>query len=119
MEALLACICFKVVKFGLKFCKLKPAMLMPATCVGAPLYIIKSMHVGSPADVIPLMLLIPFGRYYGMVFGALQQDLASMREEKWRFAIIDHSDFWSLWEHEPFMSWTSRRPQLALGTCRS
>jgi MFS superfamily sulfate permease-like transporter/CRP-like cAMP-binding protein len=105
MEAFLACIGYKVFKYALKFCKYEPKQFLPAACVGVPLYFVKSLHIGNPAVVLPLMLLIPLGIYYAVVFGALGDDLEGMRKEKWMFDTLENADFWSVWTHGAYGSW--------------
>ncbi|CAK0802840.1 unnamed protein product [Prorocentrum cordatum] len=105
MEAFLACIGYKVFKYSLEFCKYEPTQFVPAACVGVPLYFVKALHIGNPAVVIPLMLLIPLGIFYAIVFGPMQEDLHGMRKENWMFEELVNAEFWSPWENGLYMSW--------------
>jgi SulP family sulfate permease len=96
MEAFLSCIGYKVFKYALKFCKYKAKQFIPAACIGVPLYFVKALHLGNPAIVIPVMLLVPLGLFYIGVY-ASGDSLDSMREKGWMFDKIQNSPVETVW----------------------
>ncbi|CAE7035841.1 unnamed protein product [Symbiodinium natans] len=69
-EAFLSCIGYKVFKYALKFSNYDYYQFVPAACVGVPLYFMKAMHIGNPAIVMPLGILLPLAIFWGIVLGA-------------------------------------------------
>ena len=68
MEAFLSCVGYKVFKYALKYSKFKPQQFLPAAVVGVPLYFMKARHIGNPALVMPLGLLLPLGVFYVYIY---------------------------------------------------
>eukprot|EP00439_Symbiodinium_sp_Y106_P062486 s1861_g9.t1 len=69
-EAFLSCIGYKVFKYALKFSNYDYYQFVPAACVGVPLYFMKAMHIGNPAIVMPLGILLPLAIFWAIVLGA-------------------------------------------------
>jgi len=97
MEAFLSCVGYKVFKYALKFCKYDPKQFIPAACIGVPLYFMKAMHIGNPAVVIPLMLLLPLGVFYFYIFVVSGSDLDYARKDKLMFPAMENIEFWKIW----------------------
>jgi MFS superfamily sulfate permease-like transporter len=97
MDAFLSCVGYKVFKYALKFCKYQPKQFIPAAVIGVMLYFIKALHIGNPAVVIPLVLLIPLGAFYFYIFVIRGDDLDVARKDKLMFPFIDNVPFWKVW----------------------
>jgi len=69
-EAFLSCIGYKVFKYALKFSNYDYYQFVPAACVGVPLYFMKAMHVGNPAIIMPLGILLPLAIFWAIVGGS-------------------------------------------------
>eukprot|EP00440_Ansanella_granifera_P063965 gb/GFBE01069349.1/.p1 GENE.gb/GFBE01069349.1/~~gb/GFBE01069349.1/.p1 ORF type:complete len:1475 (+),score=346.26 gb/GFBE01069349.1/:1-4425(+) len=68
-EAFLSCIGYKVFKYALKFSNDDMALFSPAAAVGVVLYFLKAMHVGNPAIIMPLGILVPLGIFWLIMYG--------------------------------------------------
>lgn len=123
-EAFLSCIGYKVFKYALSFCNYQPLQFTPAACIGVLLYFLKAHHIGNPAVVIPVMLIVPLGIFHLLVF-AFQMDIESMRTvgaaDNWMFASLTHVDFWEMWTDSygkyyqiDFKAWLETMPDLAI-----
>lgn len=97
MEAFLSCVGYKVFKYALHFCVYQPAQFIPAACVGVPLYFLKAHHIGNPALVIPVMLLLPLGVFYGYVLVVKQSTIDEARQDQFMFPHMDNVDFFRVW----------------------
>jgi len=93
-EAFLSCIGYKVFKYALEFCQYDLNQFIPAACVGVPLYFMKAYHIGNPAIVMPLGLLVPLGIFYAIVYGK-GSNVEEMRAADWFFPEIPNA-WWTL-----------------------
>eukprot|EP00927_Polykrikos_kofoidii_P016831 TRINITY_DN17633_c0_g1_i1.p1 TRINITY_DN17633_c0_g1~~TRINITY_DN17633_c0_g1_i1.p1 ORF type:complete len:1491 (-),score=256.50 TRINITY_DN17633_c0_g1_i1:185-4657(-) len=97
MEAFLSCVGYKVFKYALTFCVFEPVQFIPAACVGVPLYFMKAHHIGNPALVIPVMLLVPLALFYAYVLGVKGSTIEAAREDQFMFPHMDNVDFFRVW----------------------
>eukprot|EP00930_Biecheleria_cincta_P027586 TRINITY_DN19351_c0_g1_i1.p1 TRINITY_DN19351_c0_g1~~TRINITY_DN19351_c0_g1_i1.p1 ORF type:complete len:1295 (-),score=236.00 TRINITY_DN19351_c0_g1_i1:83-3967(-) len=118
MEAFLSCVGYKVFKYALKFCHYSPRQFIPAACIGVPLYFIKAYHIGNPAVMIPVMLIVPLGIFYAVVYGA---GSSIQDQEEWMFPKMDNIEFWRLWTDSigsfgsiNMRAWLTTLPELAI-----
>jgi MFS superfamily sulfate permease-like transporter/Ca2+-binding EF-hand superfamily protein/CRP-like cAMP-binding protein len=121
MEAFLSCVGYKVFKYALKFCNYDPTQFIPAALIGVMLYFLKAMHVGNPAVVIPLVILLPLCAWYFFIFVIKGEDLADARKEKLMFPEIHNVDFWTVWtdslgkaDKVDIKAWSKTLPDLAI-----
>eukprot|EP00930_Biecheleria_cincta_P041895 TRINITY_DN28797_c0_g1_i1.p1 TRINITY_DN28797_c0_g1~~TRINITY_DN28797_c0_g1_i1.p1 ORF type:complete len:1451 (+),score=263.61 TRINITY_DN28797_c0_g1_i1:127-4353(+) len=96
MEAFLSCVGYKVFKYALKFCKFDPKQFCPAAFLGVLMYFLKSLHIGNPAVVIPLLILVPLAIFYAIVYGS-GSDLEQVRSQKYMFPEMEDIEFWKVW----------------------
>lgn len=120
MEAFLSCIGYKVFKYALKFCNMEPRQFFPAACIGVPLYFMKAMHIGNPAVVMPLGLLVPVGVFYAVKYAATP-DFDPISDTHLMFPEIPNASFLDIWtdglgkyDKINFKAWLSTGPDLAI-----
>jgi len=121
MEAFLSCVGYKVFKYALKFCNYDPTQFIPAAIIGVMLYFMKAMHIGNPAIVIPLTLLIPLGFFYIYIFAIKGEDLTIARKDELMFPVIENIPFWNIWTDSigkadkiDFKAWASTLSDLVI-----
>jgi MFS superfamily sulfate permease-like transporter len=105
MEAFLSCVGYKVFKYALKFCNKDPKQFLPAAIIGVTMYMMKSRHIGNPAVVLPLMILVPLGIFYAISF-SVGEDIDSLRYKGWMFPEISDVDFYQIWT-DGILSWNN------------
>jgi MFS superfamily sulfate permease-like transporter len=120
MEAFLSCIGYKVFKYALEFSNYEARQFVPAACVGVPLYFMKAMHIGNPAVVLPIGLLVPVGIFYGAMY-AYDADFDPIKDQKVMFPEMPNVDFWTIWTDSigkadkiNFNAWSYTGPDLAI-----
>jgi len=118
MEAFMSCVGYKVFKYALKFCSYEARQFIPAAAIGVPLYFIKAYHIGNPAIVIPMMLFIPLGMFYIIVFGS-GSGLSEVPD--WMFPEVTNIPFWAAWTDGfvkfgsvNFSAWLKTMPELVI-----
>jgi len=97
VDAFLSCMGYKVFKHGLKLCKYKPQVFIPAAAVGVPLYFLKASHTGNPAVIIPLFMLSPVAIFYALIY-ATGWDVTMARKDNLMFPKVYHEDFYQVWQ---------------------
>eukprot|EP00928_Gymnodinium_smaydae_P032492 TRINITY_DN23520_c0_g1_i1.p1 TRINITY_DN23520_c0_g1~~TRINITY_DN23520_c0_g1_i1.p1 ORF type:complete len:1437 (+),score=303.86 TRINITY_DN23520_c0_g1_i1:268-4311(+) len=121
MEAFLSCVGYKVFNYALKFCNYDPKQFIPAACIGVTMYFLKSMHIGNPAIVIPMALLVPLGSFYIIIYFIMGMDVEQARADELMFPWIENVEFWRLWSDGianyskiNILAWTKTWPDLAI-----
>jgi len=122
MEAFLSCVGYKVFYYALKFCKFKPLQFIPAAIIGVTMYFMKSMHIGNPAVVIPLLLFIPLGIFYIIIFASNGSEaLSDDGVKKYMFPKVTNIGFWHVWTDSignahliNFKAWAKTLPDLGV-----
>mmetsp|Transcript_63589 Transcript_63589/g.176882 ORF Transcript_63589/g.176882 Transcript_63589/m.176882 type:complete len:1421 (-) Transcript_63589:166-4428(-) len=96
MEAFLSCVGYKVFYYALVFCDYDLKQFVPAACIGVPLYFLKAFHIGNPAVVMPMGLLVPLGIFYIIIYGS-GSNLNEARESGFMFPQLPEVEFWETW----------------------
>jgi len=96
MEAFLSCVGYKVFYYALVFCNYDLKQFVPAACIGVPLYFLKAFHIGNPAVVMPMGLLVPLGIFYIIIYGS-GSNLNEARESGFMFPQLPEVEFWETW----------------------
>eukprot|EP00971_Amphidinium_carterae_P159860 3169368-Amphidinium_carterae.1 len=96
VEAFLSCIGFKVFKYAIKFCNQEPKQFLPAAVIGVLMYFMKAMHIGNPAVVLPLVLILPLVGFY-IITVSMGVDFDDLRNEELMFPEMKDMEFWKIW----------------------
>jgi len=122
MEAFLSCIGYKGFQVCPEVSKFKPQQFIPAACVGVPLYFLKARHIGNPAIVMPVGLLVPLGIFY-FIMWAGDSSVEEMRDKNYMFPeMMDKgNEFYRIWtdsigEYDSinYKAWVKTFPELAI-----